>query len=123
MKDDSSDDSGAEVEVYNQETGVVIESSPKNRFQKLNIVLGKGAFKKVYKGLDDENGTEIAWNVIKLNHLSKQDRTRINKEINLIKQLKHKNILDLSQAWLNKEKGEVVFITELFTGGSLRQYI
>ena len=42
---------------------VGIESSPNNRYRKLNLILGKGAYKVVYKALDLEEGIEVAWNV------------------------------------------------------------
>jgi WNK lysine deficient protein kinase len=48
---------------------------------------------------------------------------RIKSEIDLIKKLKHKNIIHFISGWQNKEKQEVVFITEMITGGSLRSYI
>lgn len=44
-------------------TEVAIESSPNNRYKKLNVRLGKGAYKVVYKGIDTEEGIEVAWNV------------------------------------------------------------
>jgi len=31
--------------------------------------LGSGAYKKVYKGYDEETGVEIAWNIISLKSL------------------------------------------------------
>lgn len=41
----------------------VIEVSPNGRYARLNTLLGKGAFKIVYKGIDREEGYEVAWNV------------------------------------------------------------
>jgi WNK lysine deficient protein kinase len=82
----------------------VIEASPKGRFNRFNEELGRGAFKIVYKGIDHETGREIAWNVINLRSLPKQDRVRIKSEIDLIKKLEHKNIIHFISAWINKEK-------------------
>jgi WNK lysine deficient protein kinase len=97
--------------------------SPKGRFFRYNEKLGQGAYKVVYKGLDNENAREIAWNVINLTTLPENDRNRIKSEINLIRNLKHKNILHFISGWQNKDKNEVVFITEMITGGTLREYI
>jgi len=55
--------------------------------------------------------------------LPEEDRNRIKSEINLIKNLQHKNILHFINGWQNKEKQEVIFITEMITGGTLRAYI
>ena len=33
-----------------------------NRYGKLNVILGKGAYKVVWKAIDLEEGIEVAWN-------------------------------------------------------------
>ena len=101
----------------------VAEISPKGRFVRFNEELGKGSYKIVYKGLDNETGREIAWNVISLIRLPEEDRHRIKSEMNLIKSLQHKNILHFISGWQNKDKLEIIFITEMITGGTLRAYI
>ena len=42
-------------------------------------------------------------------------------EVDLLKRLKHKNIIALEDAWVNKETQEAVFITELVTAGDLSE--
>ena len=39
----------------------VIGNSPDSRFLKYDIVIGRGSFKTVYKGLDTETGVAVAW--------------------------------------------------------------
>jgi len=36
-------------------------------------MIGEGAFKKVYKGYDNDSGCEIAWNIINLKKLPKSN--------------------------------------------------
>jgi WNK lysine deficient protein kinase len=55
--------------------------------------------------------------------LFKEERKRIADEINLLKSLKHPNVIHFINAWINRQKDEVVFITEIVTGGSLKKYI
>lgn len=50
-----------------------------------------------------------------------EERKRISDEIALLKQLKHPNIIHFINAWINRQKEEVVFITEAVTGGSLKR--
>ena len=38
----------------------------------------------------------------------------------MLKNLKHPNIIHFIGTWINKAKEEVVFITEIVTGGSLK---
>lgn len=120
--EDEEDDEDLEDDQAYDATNV-LEISPKGRFKRFTEELGRGAYKIVYKGVDNETGREIAWNVINLKRLPKQDRIRIKSEIDLIKKLEHKNIIHFISAWFNKEKEEVVFITEMITGGSLRKYV
>ena len=49
----------------------------------LDEVLGKGAFKTVYKGFDTQEGTEVAWNLVRLSDLVRQpqERGRLRSEI------------------------------------------
>ena len=88
-----------------------------------NDVLGKGAFKTVYKGFDEEEGIEVAWNQVRVSELvsSKEERERLFAEIRVLKQLKHKNIMSFYDSWLENKGYTVNFITELFTSGTLRQ--
>ena len=72
---------------------------------------------------DNDTGREVAWNVISFSHLSRSERKRIDAEIQIAKSLDHPRILRFVSAWINREKEEVVFITERVSGGSLRAYI
>mmetsp|Transcript_20462 Transcript_20462/g.17822 ORF Transcript_20462/g.17822 Transcript_20462/m.17822 type:complete len:162 (+) Transcript_20462:51-536(+) len=105
------------------EKNKIVEQSPRGRFIRFNEELGSGAYKTVFKGYDNETGCEIAWNVIKLQRLPAKERKRISDEIALLKQLKHPNIIHFISAWINKQKEEVIFITEIVTGGSLKRYL
>ena len=49
--------------------GEFVEKSPKQRFLRNSEEIGSGAYKKVYRGYDEETGAEIAWNVISLKFL------------------------------------------------------
>jgi hypothetical protein len=88
-----------------------------------DVVLGRGAFKTVYKAFDEAEGIEVAWNQVKVNDLvmSAAERERLFAEIRVLKQLKHKNIMSFCDSWLDQKNLTVNFITELFTSGTLRQ--
>ena len=45
-------------------------------YVQFDIVLGRGAFKTVYKGFDEEEGIEVAWNQVRVNELvtSREER-------------------------------------------------
>lgn len=100
------------------------EQDPTRRYTRYDQILGRGAFKTVYKAFDEEDGLEVAWNQVKVNDLvsSPTERERLFAEIRVLKQLKHKNIMSFYDSWLDQRNLTVNFITEMFTSGTLRQY-
>jgi WNK lysine deficient protein kinase len=102
----------------------IIEMSPKKRYGRYSEQLGSGAYKIVYKGVDyDEEMKEIAWNVINVGKLSKREKERVVSEINILLKLEHDNIIKIKAVWYNNTKQEVIFITDVITGGSLKDFI
>ncbi|XP_051133500.1 probable serine/threonine-protein kinase WNK3 [Andrographis paniculata] len=101
-----------------------VEVDPTGRYGRYKEVLGKGAFKKVYRAFDEFEGLEVAWNQVKLSDVMKSsfDMERLFSEVNLLKTLKHKNIIKLHYSWVDERHGQINFITEIFTSGTLRQY-
>ncbi|XP_078434413.1 putative serine/threonine-protein kinase WNK9 [Wolffia australiana] len=101
-----------------------VEVDPTGRYIRYNEILGQGAFKTVYKAFDDVEGIEVAWNQIKIDDVlqSKGDVERVYSEVQLLKQLKHENIMKFCSSWIDQRGRIINIITELFSSGSLRQY-
>ncbi|KAJ3056112.1 signal transducing kinase of the PAK [Rhizophlyctis rosea] len=96
----------------------VTELSPNGRYAKMNQVLGKGAYKVVYKAIDREEGYEVAWNTCQT---TKAEFMELSDEIDILKRVRHPNIIQFHDCWYNNM--EFVFVTELMTSGTLREYI
>ncbi|KAG6524186.1 probable serine/threonine-protein kinase WNK3 [Zingiber officinale] len=101
-----------------------VEIDPTRRYGRYNEVLGKGAFKTVYKAFDELEGIEVAWNQVKVVDLLRNadDLDRLYSEVHLLKTLKHKNIIKFYSSWVDAKNNNINFITEVFTSGTLRQY-
>ncbi|CAH8359794.1 unnamed protein product [Eruca vesicaria subsp. sativa] len=101
-----------------------VEVDPSGRYGRYNEVLGKGSSKTVYRGFDEYEGIEVAWNQVKLYDFlqSPQELERLYCEIHLLKTLKHKSIMKFYTSWVDTENRNINFITEMFTSGTLRQY-
>ena len=97
----------------------VLEVSPDGVFAKLNSILGKGSCKVVWKSINREEGVEVAWNCVKT---TKAEYSEISQEIEILKKVRHPNIITFHDSWYNNS-GEFVFITELMPSGTLREYI
>ena len=120
-KDDDETDIDCKSEYSSQQQ--VVGRSRSGRFHRFAEMLGRGAYKNVYRGLDMDTGREVAWSIINVSQLHKSDKARINSEIKIIRELEHKNIIHFICAWIDKEKDQINIITEMITGGSLRQYL
>ncbi|XP_022741951.1 probable serine/threonine-protein kinase WNK7 [Durio zibethinus] len=118
---ESVEDGGAHAEPPDPD---ILEIDPTSRYIRYNEVLGKGAFKTVYKAFDEANGIEVAWNQVRIDEVLQkpEDLERLYSEVRLLKSLKHSNIVRFYNSWIDDKKKTVNIITELFTSGSLRQY-
>nr|XP_009592951.1 probable serine/threonine-protein kinase WNK2 [Nicotiana tomentosiformis] len=101
-----------------------VELDPSARYGRYKEVLGKGAFKKVYRAFDELEGIEVAWNQVKVADLLRNsvDLERLYSEVHLLKTLKHKNIIKFYNSWVDSKNENINIITEIFTSGTLRQY-
>ncbi|KAI3416781.1 Protein kinase domain-containing protein [Psidium guajava] len=101
-----------------------VEKDPAGRYVRYSEILGKGAFKTVYKAFDEVDGVEVAWNQVRIDDVlqSPEDLEKLYLEVHLLKLLKHENILKFYDSWVDDKKKTINMITELFTSGSLRQY-
>ncbi|CAI9112767.1 OLC1v1013259C1 [Oldenlandia corymbosa var. corymbosa] len=101
-----------------------VEVDPSGRYGRYKEVLGKGAFKKVYRAFDELEGIEVAWNQVKVSDLlrNSDDMERLYSEVHLLQTLKHKNIIKFYNSWIDSKHENINFITEIFTSGTLRQY-
>ncbi|KAM7260918.1 hypothetical protein ACFE04_026393 [Oxalis oulophora] len=102
----------------------IVEKDPTGRYLRYNEVLGKGAFKIVYKAFDEVEGIEVAWNRVKIDQVlrSPEDLETLYSEVHLLRSVKHENIMKFFSSWVDYEKRTINMITELFTSGSLRMY-
>ncbi|KAJ3680156.1 hypothetical protein LUZ60_016434 [Juncus effusus] len=101
-----------------------VEVDPTGRYIRYRELLGKGAYKKVYKAFDEVDGIEVAWNKVCIDQMlqSPENLSRLYSEVHFLKTLRHKNILKFYNSWVDDEKRSINIITELFTSGSLRSY-
>ncbi|XP_045823895.1 probable serine/threonine-protein kinase WNK6 isoform X1 [Trifolium pratense] len=102
----------------------VEEIDPTCRYIKYKEVIGKGAFKTVYRAFDEVNGNEVAWGQVQIDEMLKRpgDLDKLYSEVYLLKSVKHNNIVRFYNSWVDDKRKTFNMITELFTSGSLRQY-
>ncbi|XP_031500830.1 MAP3K epsilon protein kinase 1-like [Nymphaea colorata] len=83
--------------------------------------IGKGAYGRVYKGLDLENGNYVAIKQVSLENIPQEDLNIIMQEIDLLKNLNHKNIVKYLGSF--KTKTHLYIILEYVENGSLASIV
>ncbi|XP_020573831.1 MAP3K epsilon protein kinase 1-like [Phalaenopsis equestris] len=83
--------------------------------------IGKGAYGRVYKGLDLANGDFVAIKQVSLENIPQEDLNIIMQEIDLLKNLNHKNIVKYLGSL--KTKTHLHIILEYVENGSLANII
>ena len=84
--------------------------------------LGEGAFGSVRLGINKQTGEKVAIKILEKSKITKyEDKLRIEREINILKKLRHPNILHLYSI-IETEK-QILLITEYIKGQELFQYI
>ncbi|KAK7341329.1 hypothetical protein VNO80_24255 [Phaseolus coccineus] len=83
--------------------------------------IGKGAYGRVYKGLDLENGDFVAIKQVSLENIAQEDLNIIMQEIDLLKNLNHKNIVKYLGS--SKTKSHLHIVLEYVENGSLANII
>jgi len=101
----------------------IVERSPGGRYVRFMEKLGSGASKDVYRAYDTQEGIEVAWNVVNLSGVPKNERNRIVNEVRLLERLHHHNIISFHGSWVNRERQEVNFVTEILSSGTLKSFI
>uniref|UniRef100_A0ACD5UNW2 Uncharacterized protein n=1 Tax=Avena sativa TaxID=4498 RepID=A0ACD5UNW2_AVESA len=105
--------------------GGYAEVDPTGRYGRYSEVLGKGSSKTVYRGFDEWQGIEVAWNQVRLHDFllqSPADLERLYCEVHLLGALRHRAVMRLHASWIDPRLRTLNFITELFSSGTLRQY-
>ncbi|CAN0549705.1 unnamed protein product, partial [Ectocarpus sp. 8 AP-2014] len=94
-----------------------VEASPQGRYLRFEDKLGTGQYKVVYRSYDTSMGIEVAWNTVNIKNLPKDEKKRIMNEVRLLQNLEHKNLVQFHGSWVNREREEVIFVTEIMQSG------
>ncbi|XP_073220608.1 probable serine/threonine-protein kinase WNK6 isoform X2 [Cicer arietinum] len=73
----------------------IIEADPTCNYHRYKEVIGKRAFKIVFKAFDEVNGLEVVWSQVRIDEVlqSLGKLVRLYSEVHLLRLLKHNNIV------------------------------
>lgn len=81
-------------------------------------IVGKGAFGKVYQGVDKKNPEfKVAIKVLNKHKMSSKDLAHVMDEVDLLKKVDHPNIVEYLETY--DDKHYIYLVMELCTGGEL----
>ncbi|CAK61473.1 unnamed protein product (macronuclear) [Paramecium tetraurelia] len=84
--------------------------------------IGKGAFGKVYRGLHRPTQQRVAIKILEKSRIEQPaDFTRIQREIHILRKLRHPNIVQLYE--ILESESKIYLIMEYVSGGELFQHI
>eukprot|EP00126_Sphaerothecum_destruens_P008894 Sdes_comp20378_c2_seq1m14246 len=105
-----------------------LEVSPNSRWHKLRKkVINKDSLgiEEAHLAYDTENGIEVVWNQITFSpqRMSEENIQNLNKKFKSLTALNHNNIVKYYDYWIDREKRQIVVITELLTSGTVKQHL
>jgi WNK lysine deficient protein kinase len=68
----------------------------------------------------------VAWNQVRLHDFllqSPADLERLYYEVHLLGALRHRAVMRLHSSWIDPRRRTLNFVTELFSSGTLHQYV
>ncbi len=98
------------------------DKSIEGRYHRFNKLLGKGAYKTVWKAFDTKDQVDVAWNSIDLSSMTESEKEKVFLECEMLQRLNHPNILKIREQWRNIQSQELCFVTDIIQNGSLRSY-
>lgn len=93
--------------------------SPDGKYTRTDNRLGKGGYKRVYLAIE-RGGREVAWNVCSFGGMRAKQKQKVKKEVEILKETKHKNIMDIYDCW--ETNSDLYFVTEK-AAGTCAEYI
>jgi tRNA A-37 threonylcarbamoyl transferase component Bud32 len=91
-------------------------------YYRIGKLLGKGAFGKVNLGMHKLTGKLVAIKSLSKKLMANSQSTKkIMKELDILKQLRHPNVLRLYETF--ETENHILFVTELCAGGDLLNYV
>lgn len=103
-----------------------VETSLNQRYIRYKDILGRGAYKTVYKAFDTEEALEVAWNKLHVERLSQHELEKVSNEVSLLRQVEHNNIIHFYDTWPGVDANgnhTINFITEQMMSGTLKEYL
>lgn len=99
---------------------IVSDSSRVGKYIITSRSLGTGSYGRVFSGIDSETGSKVAIKLLKKAELEESELLRAQREIEILQQLKHPNIVSALEVMDTPDS--LMIVMERLDGGDLRQF-
>ena len=103
---------------------IYIENSPNGKYSRTDNKTSSEKYHNAYSGLDNDRGCEIIWHELNVSSIDDIKTENVYNEIKRIKSISKEECLNtITDVWLRDDKRVIVFITDCFGMGTIRQYL
>ena len=85
--------------------------------------IGKGNFGSISKIIRKSDKKVLVWKELDYGHMSEKEKQQIVSEVNILRELKHPNIVRYYDRIIDKKNSKIYIIMEFCEGGDLGQLI
>lgn len=101
-------------------SGIVTKAGEfKKSYNLSDLVLGQGSYATVQLGVNKHTGEKVAVKILQKLAMSKKDIKKVEKEVTILKSLRHKNIVRVFDAYSDDEQGVYYIVMEYAEKGDL----
>lgn len=100
----------------------LLDSTPgafHEKYQLSDRVLGKGSYAKVQMGRNKATGESVAVKILYRKNMKKNDFKKVEKEVEILKKLRHKNVIQVYDAYADLEENVYYIVMEYAAEGDL----
>jgi len=108
------------MDIYFDEINESVENEFDKYFSLINVI-GSGSYGTVIHAIYLVNNEEVAVKVVNKYSNKEKDFSKLKQEVIILKQLKHKHIIEFKH--FIETKGKIYIIMEYIQGGTLKDYI
>ena len=101
-----------------------VENSPNGKFSRTDVKSYSEKYHIAYSGLDNDRGCKIIWHELNVSSIDDEKTDNLYNELKRLKTISKEDCLNtITEVWLREDKRVIVFITDCFGMGTLRQYL
>lgn len=97
-------------------------ADPRNRFLRFEPIEARGKT-VIYRCIDSEESTQADWNEINVLNVPPEKINELKSYLKKFSSVVNRNIITIHRAWIDSERNMFIYISEIFSKKTLRNYL